>query len=154
MGTYGFLTAIHEIGHNLGLKHPFGTGTVLPTAEEDIRYSIMAYSSIDDLKVTFTSTGGGYSYGASSLVPVTPMVYDIAAVENWYGTVTDTNSGDTTYSITDPDAIQAIVDAGGTDTLDLSGMEQRSIVDLTPGAYSSLGYWSMADQVSYYSITY
>ena len=151
VGTYGFLTAIHEIGHNLGLKHPFGTGTVLPTAEEDIRYSIMAYSSIDDLKVTFTSTGGGYSYGASSLVPVTPMVYDIAAVENWYGTVTDTNSGDTTYSITDPDAIQAIVDAGGTDTLDLSGMEQRSIVDLTPGAYSSLGYWSMADQVSYYS---
>ena len=150
-GTYGFLTAIHEIGHNLGLKHPFGSGTVLPTAEEDIRNSVMAYSSINDLNVEFSHGGGSYSWTVGSVVPITPMVYDIAAVENWYGSVTDANSGDTTYTYTDGTEIQAIIDSDGTDTIDVSGMDQKSIIDLSPGAYSSLGYWSTADQVSYHA---
>lgn len=153
VGTYGFLTAIHEIGHNLGLRHPFGNASGnLATEDEDIRNSIMAYSSIDDIKLVYTATGGGgYSWSASSVRPITPMVFDIAAVENWYGSVTDANTGDTTYTLTDPDDIKSIIDSGGTDTLDLSGMEQYSIVDLTPGAYSSIGYWAMADQVTYYA---
>ena len=151
VGTYGFLTAIHEIGHNLGLKHPFGSGTVLPTADEDIRNSVMAYSSVNDLNVSFTYGGGSYSWSVGSLVPITPMVYDIAAAENWYGSVTDANTGNTTYTYTDGTEIQAILDSDGTDTIDVSGMDQRSIVDLTPGAYSSLGYWSTSDQVSYYA---
>ena len=151
VGTYGFLTAIHEIGHNLGLKHPFGSGTVLPTEDEDIRNSVMAYSSINDINLNFSWTSNSYSWSTESLVPITPMVYDIAAVENWYGSVTDANTGNTTYSYTDGTEIQAILDSDGTDTIDVSGMDQRSIIDLTPGAYSSLGYWSTSDQVSYYA---
>ena len=151
VGTYGFLTAIHEIGHNLGLKHPFGSGTVLPTEDEDIRNSVMAYSSINDINLNFSWTSSGYSWSTESLVPITPMVYDIAAVENWYGSVTDANTGNTTYTYTDGTEIQAILDSDGTDTIDVSGMDQRSIIDLTPGAYSSLGYWSTSDQVSYYA---
>jgi len=151
VGTYGFLTAIHEIGHNLGLKHPFGSGTVLPTEEEDIRNSVMAYSSINDINLNFSWTNSGYSWSTESIVPITPMVYDIAAVENWYGAVTDTNTGNTTYTYTDGTEVQAILDSGGTDTIDVSGMDQRSIIDLNPGAYSSLGYWSTSDQVSYYA---
>ena len=151
VGTYGFLTAIHEIGHNLGLKHPFGSGTVLPTEDEDIRNSVMAYSSINDINLNFSWTSSGYSWSTESIVPITPMVYDIAAVENWYGSVTDANTGNTTYTYTDGTEIQAILDSDGTDTIDVSGMDQRSIIDLTPGAYSSLGYWSTSDQVSYYA---
>jgi len=151
VGTYGFLTAIHEIGHNLGLKHPFGSGTVLPTADEDIRNSVMAYSSINDINLNFSWTNSSYSWSTESLVPITPMVYDIAAVENWYGSVTDANTGNTTYTFTDGTEIQAILDSDGTDTIDVSGMDQYSIIDLSPGSYSSLGYWATADQVSYYA---
>ena len=151
VGTYGFLTAIHEIGHNLGLKHPFGSGTVLPTEDEDIRNSVMAYSSINDINLNFSWNSSSYSWSTESLVPITPMVYDIAAVENWYGSVTDANTGNTTYTYTDGTEIQAILDSDGTDTIDVSGMDQRSIIDLTPGAYSSLGYWATSDQVSYYA---
>jgi hypothetical protein len=79
------------------------------------------------------------------------MVYDIAAVENWYGSVTDANTGNTTYTFTDGTEIQAILDSDGTDTIDVSGMDQYSIIDLSPGSYSSLGYWATADQVSYYA---
>ena len=155
-GTYGFFTALHEYGHNLGIRHPFGNsdaGGNLPTAEEDHRYSIMAYSSVDDLKVTFSGNSSSYSYGSTSLNPITPMVYDLMAVHDWYGLPTDANTGDTTFTYTDPDEIQTLIDSGGTDTIDVSGMEQRSIIDLTPGAYSSIGYWSMADQVSYWAST-
>jgi hypothetical protein len=155
-GTYGFFTALHEYGHNLGIRHPFGNtdaGGNLPTAEEDHRYSIMAYSSVDDLKVTFSGNSSSYSYSATSINPITPMVYDLMAVHDWYGLPTDSNTGNTTFTYTDPDEIQTLIDSGGTDTIDVSGMEQRSIIDLTPGAYSSIGYWSMADQVSYWAST-
>ena len=150
IGTYGFLTAIHEIGHNLGLKHPFGSGTVLPTESEDIRNSVMAYSSVNDINIQFANNG---SYTIGSVVPITPMVYDIAAVENWYGSVTDANTGNTTYTFSDGTEIQAILDSDGTDTIDVSEMDQYSIINLDPGAYSSLGYWATADQVSYYAGT-
>ena len=155
-GTYGFFTALHEYGHNLGIRHPFGNsdaGGNLSTAEEDHRYSIMAYSSVDDLKVTFSGNSSSYSYGSTSMNPITPMVYDLMAVHDWYGLPTDANTGNTTFTYTDPDEIQTLIDSGGTDTIDVSGMEQRSIIDLTPGAYSSIGYWSMADQVSYWTST-
>ena len=46
--------------------------------------------------------------------------------------------------------MQTIYDAGGTDTFDLSGLSRGSVVDLTPGAYSSIDYWSAQDQISYW----
>ena len=159
-GTYGFLTALHEYGHNLGIRHPFGNSDSelenngnLPTEQEDHRYSIMAYSSVNDQKVTFSGDSSSYSYSGSNVVPITPMVYDLMAVHDWYGSPTDASTGDSTFTFTDPDQIQTLIDSEGTDTIDLSGMEQRSIVDLTPGAYSSLGYWSEADQVSHWAST-
>ena len=150
VGTYGFYTALHEIGHTLGWKHPFGTGTVLPDADEDVRNTVMAYSSVDDIAVSYD----GSSWATSSLLPITPMVYDIAIVEEAYGDVTDANATDTTFTYTNPNLIQTIIDSGGTDTIDVSGMEQRSIIDLTPGAYSSIGYWTQSEQVDYYASTY
>ena len=80
------------------------------------------------------------------------MVYDIATVEYLYGSVTDANLGNTTYSwASTPQFIQSIVDSGGTDTIDASNQTTQSIIDLTPGAYSSIGLWTQAEQVAYFS---
>jgi len=79
------------------------------------------------------------------------MIYDVAAVEYLYGSITDTNLGDTTYTITNHQQIQTIVDSGGTDTLDLSAVLHKSIVDLTPGSLSSVGYATEAEQEAYWA---
>ncbi len=48
-GSYNFMALMHEIGHALGLSHPFGGssafGGSLPTAEDNRGNTIMAYDS-------------------------------------------------------------------------------------------------------------
>ena len=109
----------------------------------------MSYTSTDRNFYLY-DTGSGV--GMQGLYASTPMVYDIATVEYLYGSVTDANLGNTTYSwASTPQFIQSIVDSGGTDTIDASNQTTQSIIDLTPGAYSSIGLWTQAEQVAYFS---
>jgi len=49
LGNYYFTTALHELGHALGLKHSQETGGVanvaVPTAHDDLEYTLMSYRS-------------------------------------------------------------------------------------------------------------
>jgi serralysin len=80
------------------------------------------------------------------------MIHDIAAVQALYGADPTTRAGDTTYgfhSTADRDVYNfdlnknpflSIYDAGGNDTLDLSGFTgNHEVLDLRPGAFST-GY--------------
>lgn len=114
----------HEIGHALGLKHPFGQedslghggpGPFLPDAEDNVLYSIMSYTGIERHPGQFS-----------------PL--DIAALQYVYGAAHDYHADDTRYTI-GRDYLM-IGDGGGTDTIDGSGQTQ----DLT--LFLEAGYWS------------
>jgi hypothetical protein len=88
----------------------------------------------------------------------TPMVHDIWVAQQIYGQEMTTRTGDSTYGFNwsgdvtntamqfkntyEQATIFTIWDAGGTDTLNLSGYHTPSVIDLREGAYSSAGGWN------------
>ncbi|MEQ1950582.1 M10 family metallopeptidase [Mesorhizobium sp. CN2-181] len=146
-GTSQFQTLLHEAGHSLGLKHPFESPT-LPAGYDSKTYTVMSYTT-QDYFYQWSSGGGSIFLNYAPTVDFTPMVLDIAAIQSLYGADKTTAAGNTVYTFTDTslDGRQAIYDAGGTDTIDLSALSRGSKVDLRPGAYSDIAYYSTADQI-------
>ena len=76
------------------------------------------------------------------------MLYDIATAQYMYGEET-TNDGDNSYGYDDkPLLIHTIVDSGGMDTIDASGVTRSSTINLTPGTFSSIGIYTKAQQLA------
>lgn len=136
---YNFYAIMHEIGHALGLAHPFsGIDQLLP--EQNFRnYSIMSYSTPEN----------GHWYDEHDnfyyLISSTPMVFDIAAMQYLYGPA-KYNFDDNIYEY-DPKipVVETIWDSGGIDTVNLSTFTKDAILSLIPGSYSTLHYsnWTM-----------
>jgi Ca2+-binding RTX toxin-like protein len=127
IGSYGYETLIHEIGHALGLKHPgdydgndSGTPPFLTQSEDNNGNAVMSYN--------FTSPG------ASTFMP-----FDILALQSIYG-ARSLNVGDTTYTFTTLYSINdgsrtwgsatkasklTLWDSNGLDTLNLSALSSN-----------------------------
>lgn len=153
---YGYMTMLHELGHALGLKHPFEGSARLSSTEDDRDHSIMSYTDYDygaNVKMTGSSA-------TQTLETTTASIYDIARLQQVYGANTDTNSGNTTYTFRDqptktvslydsnsqgylnhtqPVFRQTLWDGGGQDTLDLSWLTLPNDIDLNDGSFSSIG---------------
>ncbi|PWB64642.1 MAG: hypothetical protein C3F17_06510 [Bradyrhizobiaceae bacterium] len=159
-GGYGFITYLHEIGHALGLSHPGsynaggGTITYANSAEylEDTRrYTVMSYFDADEdgSGTDHAGSSGSWRYGQ------TPLLHDILAVQAIYGADPTTRVGNTTYGFNsntgkdvydftkNTNPVLAIYDAGGVDTLNLSGFGSGQYggqrISLIPGSYSNVG---------------
>ncbi len=126
-GANGYQTMMHEIGHALGLDHPFD-GTVLGTDKDHFQYTIMSYSD----------TAGSEDDGDATYYPTTPMLLDIQAIQYLYGANNDYNTGNNTYTFGDNHAYQTIWDAGGQDTIQYTG-SLNSVINLNAGQFSSIG---------------
>jgi serralysin len=130
-GSSDYLMLLHEIGHALGLKHPFekvSSGSATLAAEKDSYFhSVMSYSVKPGL------------IGWADFYPTTPMFLDIVALQALYGRDTATNAGNSVSRFTHSRKYwQTIYDAGGRDTIAVSGHE-ASTIDLRPGHFSTLG---------------
>lgn len=144
-GSYEFMTVMHELGHAVGLKHPFEvsdtSSTTLPTALDSRSYTIMSYSAQAGSSNTF------FSYEPTSL-----MMLDINAIQHIYGANHEFNADDNVYHYSDTTPYHhTIWDGGGTDTIQYDG-DQKSIINLQTGQGSKIGMdiyiESIAGQVS------
>ncbi|MGK2959435.1 MAG: DUF4214 domain-containing protein [Acidimicrobiales bacterium] len=119
---------LHEIGHALGLKHPFNdgatgiSGNYLGQTENSQAYSIMSYT------VAQTQTPEWFS------------LYDLLTLQYLYGRRLN-NPGDDDITFTDIQggSLINVNDGGGIDTIDLTAVTVGALVDLREGAFSSIG---------------
>ena len=154
-GSMSFETLMHEIGHSLGLKHPFYEenssktadkdeikdenededegvlfDSVLPDSLDKVSYTIMSYTYAD----LEGEEGTGFSFH-----PTTPMILDIAAIQYLYGANDDYHAGNNTYTYTDAQTYhETIWDAGGIDAIVYNGTIP-SLFDLNPTGGSVIG---------------
>ena len=155
-GGYNWYTALHEVGHALGLSHPFDGGaadsSTLNLNLDSQRNTVMTYVQTDR-NVRISRVGSSVSIGNKVNIS-TPGLLDIEAMEHLYGstgwsaantaTVYGTNAGDGAgYTFNDSyESIKVIADSGGIDSINASSVTTSNIIDLTPGTYSSINYYA------------
>jgi serralysin len=129
VGQNGYHTILHELGHALGLSHPFDQAAKLNATEDTLKYTVMSYSDSP-----LHEDGGN-----SSFYPTTPMLLDIQAIQSLYGANNGFNTGNNAYVFNDTSTYyQTIWDAGGIDTIQYTG-NSNGIINLNAGTFSTLG---------------
>jgi hypothetical protein len=144
-GGYLRSAIAHEIGHALGLDHPFSgtTAEQLPAQYDNTFYTVMSYNTVgaDNQNMVFVpnvDAGGvlksvSYEYVYREQL----AVYDIQTLQFLYG-ASSAAAADNVYSFGNTPFRTTIADNAGTDTIDASAATLGSTIDLRPEAFSSI----------------
>ncbi len=147
--SYAFVAYMHEIGHALGIYHsgPYNGDGVF-WAHDGSGSNIYLN---DSWQVSVMSYFDQQETGMGSLrYPLTPMIADILAMQVLYGTAGNLRLGDTTYGtgsnsgdfydgLLNAGRAFTIIDDGGIDTIDFSGVSAAQTVNLKPESISDVG---------------
>lgn len=140
-GSYNYQALLHEIGHALGLKHPFESSPQLASNFDSRLYTVMSYTNAPKslfVKV-ISNPDGSVSCSSFNVVPETPMLLDIAAIQYLYGANTSYKTGDDVYTFdTATPFFKTIWDAGGNDTISVANFKDGCEVNLNAGAFSKI----------------
>ena len=133
VGTNSYATLVHEIGHTLGLKHPGNYNAGEPAATTPDNFLAKAEDSEATTVMSYVKTPQRTErefFGP----------YDLLALKYLYGIVAY-NSTDTSYVYDKAVGQRQVMidDTGGADTIDFSAILMGATVDLTAGAFSSVG---------------
>ncbi|CAN1533295.1 RTX calcium-binding nonapeptide repeat [Rhabdaerophilaceae bacterium] len=146
----GMSLSIHEFMHTIAASHPGNYDVSQPGysytnsavyREDTEQYTVMSY---------FNETESGANYGSTGAS--TPLLHDIAALQRLYGANMNTRTGNTIYGFNSNTGLEgfslenaesrrvfSIWDAGGVDTLDLSGFTNGSLISLVQESFTSAG---------------
>jgi hypothetical protein len=134
----------------MGLKHPFEGYPTLDEDTENDLYTIMSYTSKEYLVFDFYVDQYSMNYSISdSAYPDDYQLYDVMALQAFYGADTTTRTGDDIYelsSLYDDHRHEVIWDAGGYDILNLSSTTHTDIIDMDSGTLSSVDVHSIETQ--------
>lgn len=139
LGSVFFLTTLHEVGHALGLMHPFDGDPSLSIFNNFDYNTVMAYEADN----VFNPRTNPHPESPSTL-----MLYDIVQLQNAYGVNPDFNIEDDVYTY--PVSHQVtLYDTGGNDTIDMSTHLVSEIVDLREGQWSTVQGVNQSVRISY-----
>lgn len=147
-GSAGWFVFIHEIGHALGLKHPFDDGgTGHPTVAE------LGVGALDIDWATMMAYGDAYDYNQRLYDPATPMVMDVMALRALYGPNMATNAGDEIYSLRALGRYETLWDAAGHDVISVTDSSHGWYIFLPDDQLSirdpvKIGYATPLDDVA------
>ena len=105
---------LHEVGHSLGLEHPFEGTFQLPAAEDNTNNTVMSYSGV------WQQTLG---------------IYDVIALQSIYGPA-KRRMGDNTYVFGND---KLIWDGGGKDLITAAQASKAVTIDLHDGSWNFAG---------------
>jgi hypothetical protein len=118
-GSNFLSTAFHELGHVLGMKHPFEGLPALPTSVDYDHNTLMSYT-------------GDSAYRISS----TYSLWDVEELQRLYGANHDSSAN--THYFFETNNMQTLWDQGGLDTMNYTRHVTPENIDLREGQFSSL----------------
>ncbi|MCX6075619.1 MAG: DUF4214 domain-containing protein [Campylobacterales bacterium] len=145
-GGMAYSTILHELGHALGLDHPFGAGDY---AGIDVNDTIMSYNKYNGHDAITNNDYSIYSFTSFEEA-------DITALRSLYGASAATQTDDTYtladmlfsetisgYTIPIKNNLFTILDDGGKDTISLAGIDHGAYLDLSGNTQSVIMYGTM-----------